>query len=249
MSSRPLRRRARISLWTRLRIFWVVIVATFIIAAAAGYALVTSPAFRLRELTVTGNHVVSRRAIIAAAAIPLDADVWTLDTRAITRRIEAIPFVATATVHRHFPADVELAVSERTVTACLRADGGTFTIDAGRRVLATTCLRQDVPRFFLPLKTSPKPGDFIVDPDLGRMQRDLAIFERAGLSVGTLSFDRFGSLDATTRDGLLIRCGDDGDLEKKVALIGPILAATKDRLRHVVAVDLRAPGTPVVTYR
>lgn len=244
-----MRRRAKMSVWTRLRMFSVFIVAGLILAIAAGYAVVTRPEFLIRKIVVTGNHVVDQRDVIAAASIPLDANVWTLDTHAIAARIEAIPFVSTVRVNRNFPADIDLAITERTPTACIAGNGLTLTIDGERRVLATTCLSSDLPRLSLELGSIPKAGDFVDDEDLGRVQRDVADFEAAGMRLRTVGFDRFGSLDATTSTGLWLRCGDDADLKKKLRLVGPILEATKKRLGRVVAIDLRAPATPVVTYR
>jgi len=249
MSVRPLRRRVKMSLWARLRMFWVFILAGLILAAVVGYVVVTRPEFRVRAITVSGNHLVDRRDVIAAAAIPFDANVWTLDTHAIAQRIEAIPFVSTAHIHRHLPADVELAITERNAAACIAAPDVTVTIDAQRRVLAATCLSPDLPRFDLTLESRPKPGDFVDDGEVGRAQRDLGIFEAAGFPIRTIGFDRFGSLDATTATGLRLRCGDDADLASKVRLIEPILEATKKRLQRVEAIDLRAPATPVVLYR
>jgi hypothetical protein len=43
--------------------------------------------------------------------------------------------------------------------------------------------------------------------------------------------------------------GDDEDIEKKIALIDPILAQTAKAGRHVATLDLRAPNTPVVVYK
>jgi hypothetical protein len=237
------------SVWTRLRMFSVFIVAGLILAIVAGYTIVTRPEFRVRKIVVTGNHVVDQREAIAAAAIPLDANVWTLDAHAIAGRIEAIPFVSTARVHRSFPADVDLAITERTPSACIAGNGLSLTIDGERRVLSMTCLSTALPRFSLALESTPKAGDFIDDEALGRMQRDVAEFEAAGLRLRSAGFDRFGSLDATTTTGLWLRCGDDADLEKKLRLVEPIMQATKKRLQRVVGIDLRAPSTPVVTYR
>lgn len=237
------------SLWKRLRMFWIFIAAGAVAAGAAGYALVTRPEFRVRSITVSGNHVVGQREIVAAAAIPLDANVWLLNTGAIARRIEAMPFIGTAKVHRRLPADVELAVTERTPTACLVGKGFMLTIDADRRTLATTCLSNALPRYALALANDPKPGDFITDGTVARLQRDVGLVEAAGYPARAASFDEFGSLNVTTTGKLLLRLGNDDDLESKVRLIGPILDATKNRLRAIEAIDLRAPTTPVVKYR
>jgi cell division protein FtsQ len=237
------------TLWKRLRMFWVFIAAGAIAAIAAGYTLATRPEFRVRSITVSGNHAVSQQQIVAAAAISLDANVWLLNTGAIAGRIEAIPFIATANVHRSLPADVELAVTERTPAACVVAKGVALTIDAGRRVLASRCLSRALPRYELTPASDPKPGGFLADAQIARLQRDLGVVASGGYAARSARFDEYGSLNVTTTTGLLLRLGSDDDLQSKVRLIGPILEATKKRLRAVEAIDLRAPTTPIVTYR
>jgi len=69
----------------------------------------------------------------------------------------------------------------------------------------------------------------------------------AHVVVVTLGYDRFGDLTAGTPRGVQLLLGDDEDLTRKIALIGPILSQTAGR--RIAAIDLRAPGTPVVVYR
>ena len=92
------------------------------------------------------------------------------------------------------------------------------------------------------------PVKKVVKGDAGSaLMRDLDHVDPP-LSLRSLTFDRFGQLEATTRDGIVIRFGDDGDVATKLALVGPILAATQRHGRHPKAIDLRAPGTPIVLY-
>ena len=52
---------------------------------------------------------------------------------------------------------------------------------------------------------------------------------------------------ALTPRGVQLLLGDDEDLTRKIALIGPILSQTAKK--KITAIDLRAPATPVVVYR
>ena len=243
-----LRRRSKPSPFAQLRRFWVFIVAALMVALAAGYVLASRPELRVHSITVTGNRVVDQRTIVGAAAIPLDANAWLLDTKAIARRIEAIPYVATAHVHRHPLADVELNVTERIPSACVVAGDEGYTIDAQLRVLQNGCAAA-LQRFVVTLPNPPKPGEFLAQENAGRLRDDAAVLATAGVAVRQLSFDRFGSLDAVTTTGLALQMGEDGDLASKARLIGPILESTRKRLRQVSGIDLRAPSTPVVTYK
>lgn len=242
-----MKRRAPVRLRTRLRMFSVLIAAAVVAFGIVAYVLVTLPAWRLQRLTVTGNRVVPESQILAAAGIPLEANVWLLDTRGIARRIEAIPFVGQVRVRRRFPATVELGVTERVPSACVVGPDAALTIDAARRVLATTCLGSTLPRYRTAVAPQPT-GTFLADPAIARLQQDAATLEAAGVGVRALGWDAFGSLDVTATNGLTIECGDDADLASKARLVDPILGATR-QLRTVRAIDLRAPETPVVTYR
>jgi len=75
--------------------------------------------------------------------------------------------------------------------------------------------------------------------------RDMLVLETErieleGRSAGAISV-------AGTPRGVQLLLGDDEDLARKIALIGPILSQTAGR--RIAAIDLRAPGTPVVVYR
>lgn len=243
-----LRRRSKPTLLARLRRFWILIAVVATAAAVAGYLLASRPELRVHSITVSGNHVVETRSIVAAAAIPLDQNVWFLNTGAIARRIEAIPYVATAKVHRRLLADIELSVTERAPVACVFAGDEGYTIDAQLRVLADGCAAT-LPRYVVTLAAPPKPGVFLPPDQAGRLRSDDVTLAGAGIAVRALSFDRFGSLDATTTTGLALQLGDDADLAAKARLIGPILESTQKRLHAILGIDLRAPSTPIVTFK
>ena len=243
-----LRRRSKPTLLARLRRFWVLIAVVAIAAAVIGYLLASRPELRVHSIAVSGNRVVDPRTVITRAAIPLEANVWFLNTGAIAKRIETIPYVATASVHRHLLANIELAITERVPVACVVAGDEGYTIDAQLRVLAHGCPGA-LPRYVVSLAAPPKDGDFLPPDEAGRLRNDDAALAGAGIAVRELSFDRFGSLDATTATGLALQLGDDSDLASKARLIGPILESTQKRLHNVRGIDLRAPSTPIVTFK
>jgi hypothetical protein len=98
----------------------------------------------------------------------------------------------------------------------------------------------------LPLQ---RPGAVLDATLLRRMLADAATLRAAQLDVATVGLDRFGGLEARLRGSVPVRFGDDADLGRKAALIGPILAAYAGRPGGVAAIDVRAPSTPVVELR
>jgi len=245
MSVRPLRRRSKRSLATRIRIVWVIALLVLIAAGGLAYALITAPQFRISEVdTQIEGREIARSEVLARAHIDAGENIWLIGAHAAARRIETIPYVLDARVERRLPAPVAITVTQRTPVACLGARSP-LTIDATLRVLADGCARPGLVRIDAPLPPA-RPGATIDDTNLAALVRDAAMLASAGLTLRSVGRDAFGALVAVDATGLQLLFGDDADLAAKVALVGPIRQAAKRPLRSV---DLRAPATPVVSYR
>ncbi len=234
---------------SRLRPYWIVgVVIALLGTVAIGFAL-TSPAFRLKKLSISGLARVSRGDVLARAAIDPSANVWLLNKRAIEARIEAIPYVGTAAVKRIPVADVSIAIVERVPAACVRdAAGREVTIDRENRVLQDDCA-EDLVAYALRSTVDDRPGAFLHDAELSELEGDDGTLSVQTQKFSAFSHDRFGQLVAMMPGGISVQFGDDGDLAGKERLIGPILTQLGPRAASVKSVDLRAPATPVVEYR
>jgi len=245
-------RRRKQSAFARARPFWIVGVFAIALLAWGLYALAGAPWFRVTrigvDLPLTTN--VTRAQVLQAAAIAPHDNIWLLHAHRIARRIEAIPYVDAASVHRgKFPKPfVELGVTVRRPNACLTAAGRTVTIDVAARVLQEGCALPSVARIDAGSDALPKPGGFVSDPDLAQLLADAKQLADVGLVVRSLGRDRWGELEAVDAGGVLLQFGDDKDLKDNAALIGPVRTAA-DKARRLRAIDLRAPTTPVVRYR
>jgi len=247
-SAKP-RRRTKPSIAVRVRTFWVIAVLVACLGIALGVAFVNAPQLRVRSVAadVPPGTPVTQSAVLAAAAIDANANLWLLDTGAIRRRIEAIPYVATAAVHRRqFPQSaVQLTVTLRQPTGCVSMPGGAVTIDATERVLQTGCASAALPLVDAGAAVAAAPGSTLTEPDLNRLLADARTIG-AQIPVRIVRRDSFGGLQAVDAQGVLLEFGADADLLAKLALVEPIRhSAGGRRLR---AIDLRAPGTPVVEF-
>jgi hypothetical protein len=246
-AAQPLRRRAKPSLGARIRMRWVLIVAGLAVLAYGGYVFVTLPQLRVRDIQVRiDGRVVTRAEVLDAARIDRSRNAWLLNVWAIARRIEAIPYVLRADIHRRPPADVDIAVTQRVPTACVALAAGTMTVDATLRVLNVGCVSDALTRFESRASRAVWPGAVFDDPGVRALLRDREVLAGGGITIRSLGFDRFGGLVAMGADGVMLEFGDDADLARKVALIAPIRRETHDRPLH--AIDVRAPDTPVVRF-
>ena len=250
MTAKRRKRRSRPTLRARLRTFWIACVVAVAAVGYAGFAIATTPFFHVSSIAVTGLARVDEMTVVSRAAIDRHANVWLLDRASIARRIETIPYVRAAHVGVRPPASVTIDVTERTPEACVRdPKGRSATVDRDLRVLAAGC--EDAGGIAYVVRTAPTlaSGSFLRDPEISRLQNDAHELGATGDRYRSFSHDAFGELDATLASGITVRFGDDGDLDGKQRLVGPILAELGARARAVRAVDVRAPATPVVEYR
>ncbi len=249
-SPRTLRRKP--SLAARVKPFWIFAIPLAGLAAWGAVWFVTSPTFRVARIgiDVPIASAVSRDRVRAAAGVGADANVWLLNPWAMRGRIEAIPYVDRAAVHRgQFPHPfVELAITVRRPSACVRAGELDVTIDDVSRVLQTGCVATTLPRIVAGSAKLPPPGGTIADPEVRQLLGDARVLVKANVSVRSLDRDRWGGLEAVDVTGVIVKFGDDGDLMKKAALVEPVRTAMGTK-RPIRAIDLRSPGTPTVEFR
>lgn len=220
------------------------------VAAYAGYLLATWSAFQPKHVAVSGTVHTPAREIRNVAQIAADRNVWLMDKHAAERRVDALPWVHDAEIHRSLPATVRIVVHERVPAACVQSGGLRYLIDASGHVIELGCTAASVVAIAWPRALSVQAPGSVLDAALvRRLLADDASLRAGGLAPVQLGVDRFDGLEAKLRGGLLVRFGDDGGLVQKAGLVGPILRSYRGGERELAAIDLRAPGTPVVELR
>src|SRR5204863_206669 len=101
---------------------------------SAGWWVTTSPRFAVAAVAVQGASRVPVPRILAAAAIPPGANLWTLDGGAVAARVSALPEIRRADVVRELPNRVTIVVEERRPFTLVHA-GRLHWMDEDGRVL------------------------------------------------------------------------------------------------------------------
>lgn len=244
-------RRRRTPATRRLRPFWFLIAVLVVLAGIGGYLLATWPALYPHTVEVDGNRTVSKEAILGRARINLARNMWLQNTHAMASRIESIPYVDRAFVHRRPPDTIVITVTERTPYAFVDDRGQRVTIDHALRVLqdgAPPGFDDSLPAFGIVLTQAPQVGALIDDPALQGLVGDADAMAAVHLDARSLGYDRFDDVTVQLRNGITVLLGDPNGSEAKIALIRPILQKVDRGKRKVTAIDLRALTTPVVVY-
>jgi cell division protein FtsQ len=222
----------------RLRPFWFLSVIVIALLAVGGYWFSLSHLFYPHTIDVSGNRIVSKDAIVQAAQIDLNRNMWLQNTHAMVERIEAIPYIKTAAIHRRLPDALAIVVTERVPFALLESNGTVVTIDRTLRVLSSGAPEgQHLPTIVAPTRD--------VESTLAAAE-EIAL--QTNLQPVLFREDAYGGVVMTLRGGVRILFGDPDTVDDKVQMIVPILEKVDRGNRKVAAIDLRAMTTPVVEY-
>lgn len=226
----------------RRRLRRVAALLSVAVAVLAVATLVRSPLLDVDHVRTTAGEHTTAAAILDAAGIDRRQEMLSVDAGAAERRIEALPWVKSATVTRRWPGTVDVRVTERTATAAVRiADTRWAEVDDTGRVLAV----RDAPPAGMPAVRG-VAGRIEEGKQLPSVAADaLAVIDAttAALPDGITEVDT--DLDVTLAYGTMVRFGTRAELDEKVAALELVLAQVD--LSCLAIVDLRAPDSPALT--
>ncbi len=132
------------------RTLWALVL--LLVLAGAGVGLLASPLVDVRSVEVTGTERVSPQDVLAAAGVRDGSALATLDVQGVRDRVDALPAVASVSVHRSWPHTVRLVVTERTALAYeTRPDGAVHLFDdEGLDFAVTASAPAGLPQLKLP---------------------------------------------------------------------------------------------------
>lgn len=119
--------------WARRWLAWrsVVAVALLLVLVVGGVWLVFfSSVLAVEEVQVQGEQTLTEDDVRAAAAVPVGEPLARVDLTAIRARVQALAVVRSATVTRHWPDGVTIAVVERQPVAVVDVSGQIRGMDA-----------------------------------------------------------------------------------------------------------------------
>lgn len=214
-------------------------------------ALLTAPAFHVGAIDVSGERLLSRQAVLAAARIP-HSSLFTVDGDAIESRIAQLSWVRTATVTTQLPSTIRIDVTEWQPDVLLRHGAGATFVAANGATLpltqSTSAVRRGIPVL---LDYLPGPQRAL-QPGLAGLlasaaQRWPSVF---GCSVDAFVLSSSNVLSVWSSTGWQAVFGaiDGGDALAALPDQIAVLAALKVRLDFVHPtfgyVDLENPAAP-----
>jgi cell division protein FtsQ len=198
----------------------------------AGDSAANAAGMRIATVSLSGQRQVSREEIFAAAGVTDHSSLLFLDVAQARAKLEAIPWIAEATVRKLYPDRLQITVTEREAFALWQRQGKVHVIAADGTVLGA----QVEPRlaslpFVVGNGAAVKARGF-----LAVLDRYPAIRDQVRASI--LVADRRWNL--RLKNGIDVRLPDNG-IEQALETLTRFDREKSLLSRDIVAVDLRLP--------
>jgi cell division protein FtsQ len=222
---------------------WKVTFVTLLVLGVLGttaWVLFGSRLLVVRQVEVTGTHLVPRDRVVAVARIRLGGPMIRLDAGAVADRIAGIRQVESVRVERRWPATLQIAVRERVPVVVAGRGGRYYQIDRyGVPVLDTPRRPRGLPELAV---TAPGPDDPGTAAAL-TVWRGLPVWFRERLAAIGASEPETVTLRLTS--GTSVIWGAPERAAEKIRLVSALLEAPAGRSARTI--DVSAPE--VVTTR
>lgn len=224
---------------------WVLVVlAVVAVAGAAAWAVLSTSLLGVRQVQVRGATHTGSDEILAAAGIESGTPLARLATAEIEDRIETLPWVANATVTRHWPGTVEVVVHERHAVVAVAVGGSWALTDLTGKVLSIEPGVPAMPEVRGPLPTPLRVGGFLPAQAAGAVRVAAILPASLRSQVVVVSWTGDGEVLLELARGGVAELGRADDPEAQMISLATVLAAVPPGPLEIV--DLRAPAVPVV---
>jgi cell division protein FtsQ len=190
--------------------------------------------------------------VLAAAKLPNGTNFLLAPVNQEQARLRALPWVRSATVHRHFPYSVTVEMTLREPVAQVQTTNGIWEVDgAGLPIRSVRSeMASRLPLIVWQQPTVVKPGTVFGDKTL---QSALAVSRWAqketAVPLAKIEVDQSDNICLNMKDGISIKFGPDSELESKQTLVANLYRRDPDIAQRIQQIDVSCPSDVACTPR
>ena len=236
------RRRERLQ-----RVKWLKLVGAIVALIMVVIALLASPIFAIRSVTVEGSVYTSTKVLAAVTKTLKGASVFTVDTGKARELLLADSWVSDVRITTRFPGKALVEIAERVpIVWYVGDDQKARIVDARGRVIAV--LAGWPTKYLRVAGVGPSLEAGAVADDVYRAaaQLVLALPEELRPLVKSLEVSAGGELAMTLKGGTIVRFGPPNDLQDKLVAVVVLLRRQNPSTLAVIDVST---GDPTVQIR
>ena len=206
------------------RVKWLKLAGVVVGAIVVVMAILASPLFAIRSVTLEGNVYTSKEVVEQVRDLLKGASVFTVDTGKARTILLDDPWVSDVRITTHFPSKALVEIAERVpVVWYVGTDQKVRVVDARGRVIVVL---DGWPTKYLQVEgTGPSLDAGAVADDAYRAaaQLVLALPDEIRPKVASLALSPGGELSMTLKSGTVVRFGQPADLQNKLVLVVVLL--------------------------
>ena len=216
---------------------FVVFIAVSTLIAAGGWRALHSGLFTVHSVQVRGVDGANADVVRQAAALA-GQRYFSLDSAAAVQRVEALPWVKSATIATAFPNRATISITPRTAIGVWRVGAVNYLVDADGIVIGTADDSGALPVVDATDGNAVQIGDRI-DPDPLLVAAQVEEFAGATLqqTVSRVSYGRDTGVTVIAAHGVQVLLGNGDGLAHKLAIWQAL--ATKAKSGDLHLLDLR----------
>lgn len=222
-------------------LFFIILFTTAALIYGYSFA-VSSPYFRITDTVIKGCKELTEKEVMALAAVKPSQTIFSINLKAVARRISSHSWVKSIAIRREFPNRLVVEVRERTALAVCKMDNDFYLLDTDGTFFKKMDTGDDVD--FPVLTGYSRKGK--VSAEL--MQKTVGFLKSLTLSksfptinnVSEINLSEGGGLSIITDNGFCLKLGFD-NYENKLKRLLPVVAALnkKNIKQELFNVDLR----------
>ena len=229
------------------RVKWLKLAGVLVGAIVVLMAILASPLFAIRSVTLEGNVYTSAEVVDQVRDLLKGASVFTVDTGKARTLLLDDPWVSDVRITTHFPSKALVEIAERVpVVWYVGTDQKVRVVDARGRVIVVL---DGWPTKYLQVEgvgPSLDAGAVADDAYRAAAQLVLALPDEIRPKVASLALSPGGDLSMTLKSGTVVRFGQPADLQNKLVLVVVLLRRQDPATLAVVDVST---GTATVKIR
>jgi cell division protein FtsQ len=222
---------------------WAIVAVVGVVLVLSAVAFTYTSFFHAQRLSVSGERHLTKAQVLRIGRLGPDTNVFHLNQRAAERRLEGNPWIARATLTRHLPQTLTIAIVERTPVALAVAGPGGSTpvlLAADGTVLGRASGSAPFPHVSTddgtgrPSSAELRDGAEVVAamPPVLREQ------------VATVVVGSEGAVLVVTKGGVTVTYGDTSLLAPKAEALQAVLDYVAGAHERIVSIDVSVPGAP-----
>jgi cell division protein FtsQ len=205
----------------RRRLRALLVVGSVIVTLGVAFLTINSPFLDVDRVQVVGAHHVTAEEVRVSSRIHRHDALLFVDVGAAARRVEGLPWVEHATVHREYPGAVRIVIKEYTPVAYVHDGREVVLIAENGRAIARVPAPPAGAAEIVGVRRAPSVGELLSPPEAARIVPQLP----RKLAQQVASVDVAGSGLALHLVGRgAIRLGTADDLRAKAASALAVLA-------------------------